>query len=550
MIDIFITPVSFFWFLVTLKITLFWVYLWQLKEYHIWRFIDHFRTHKGKKVLVGIFPVTRYALWLLFLVSPTRVVATYGLLLAYVAESVAFLLAVAKNNVKKPVPTIKTLSLTSLLSIISFAFWYASLSLNILWYGFVFSLATFSILQPMIVSLVILLVQPFFVVGRSTILKKAKDKMSQHKNVTVIGITGSYGKTSTKEFLTTILSQKFNVVSTPEHKNSEIGIAQTILNNLTSQHEIFIVEMGSYNKGGIKLLCDMVKPSIGMVTGVNQQHLATFRSMENLLSAEGGMELVESLPKNGLIILNGDNTYCLDLYKKIYLLTGEGVRKKLYTLKKDKVDSDIWTEDVVVHQNYISFIAKSKEKEMAHVNVSVLGRQNVQNMLGAILVAKELGMSIEEITKACKNIKQEQAGITLKKGIYGINVIDSSYSSNPDGVAADLDYLNIFKGKKIVVVPCLIELGNKSSEIHRKIGKKIAEVCDLAIITTKDYFEDIKKGAMEYGMKEDNMLLCEKPGEIFSTITTLCKQGDAVLLEGRVPNELIKLLNKKTEQTF
>ena len=151
-------------------------------------------------------------------------------------------------------------------------------------------------------------------------------------------------------------------------------------------------------------------------------------------------------------------------------------------------------------------------------------------------------MSLKEISQACRDIKQEQVGITLKKGVHDINIIDSSYSSNPDGALADLDYLSIFKDKKVVVMPCLIELGAASARIHYNIGKKIAQVCDLAIITTKERFEDLKNGAVQNGMPEDKILLHEKPNDIFTAITHFCKEGDAVLLEGGRPRKLIGLL--------
>jgi len=433
----------------------------------------------------------------------------------------------------------------------------------------VYYLLIFDILVPIIASLVILLIQPIFVYFRINILKKATEKMDGFKNLTVIGVTGSYGKTSTKEFLTTILFSKFKVLSTKDHKNSEIGIAETILKELNKEHQIFIVEMGAYNKGGINLLCDITKPSIGIVTGVNEQHLSTFGSMENLLSAEGGVELLSSLPKDGLLVVNGDNKYCMNLYRngfghlynsfarsedknkilssslpRNYKNLEKTLRKKIYSLKNDKVDSDIWAEEISVLERSLDFMTMNKEKEAMHFNVKVLGKQNIQNLLGAILVARELGMSLEEISLAVKNIKPEQAGITLKIGVHSINIIDSSYSSNPDGVMADLDYLNIFNGKKVVVMPCLIELGKKSSEVHQQIGKKIAEVCDMAIITTKDKFEEIKNSAMQNGLAGDKIILCERPKEIFHLITASCKAGDAVLLEGGRPKELIKLLGK------
>jgi len=185
-----------------------------------------------------------------------------------------------------------------------------------------------------------------------------------------------------------------------------------------------------------------------------------------------------------------------------------------------------------------------KNKHMAHFNLNILGKQNVQNFLAAILVASELGMSLQEISEACKNIKSYQAGMTLKKGKHGINIIDSSYSANPDGVLADLDYLSIFQQKKVIIMPCLIELGKKSSEIHEKIGRKIGKVCDMAIITSRDKFEEIKKGAVETGMKEKNIIFCENPNDIYSIVTLFCTAGDAVLLEGRVPSGVVNLFIK------
>jgi UDP-N-acetylmuramoyl-tripeptide--D-alanyl-D-alanine ligase len=394
----------------------------------------------------------------------------------------------------------------------------------------------FDILTPVIVSLLVLLFQPIAVIGRNVVLKNATKKMASLPNIIVIGITGSYGKTTTKEFLTTILSSKFNVLSTKEHKNSEMGIASTILNDLKPENQIFIVEMGAYKKGGIKLLCDMVKPRLGIVTGVTVQHLSLFGSMENLLSAEGGYELAKALPSNGTLFLNAENKYCLDLYKK--LNTYGKINKKLYAENGNKLNVEIWAEDVETSSTNLSFVSLTRDKQMAHFKLNVLGKHNLQNILGAILIAKELGMSLEEISKACQNIKPPQAGTIVKKGVHGINVIDSSYSSNPDGAVADLDCLRLFSGKRLVIMPCLIELGEKSKEIHYKIGQKIAEVCDLAIVTTKDKFEDIKKGAQS----NCEVVFLEDPQEIFNKITTFFKEGDTVLLEGRVPEKLLKLL--------
>ncbi len=525
-----------FWFIRTSKYILFWVYLWQLKEYHIGRFLDHFNTHKGKKLIFDPLLFVKIILAALFILRSELFALLFSILfLIYFAESLAFIVSIALKKTKKPVRTAKTVLLTLLL--------FALLVLFAFWVNNPLYILLFDILTPLIVSLVVLSFQPLAVLIRNNTLNKAAEKIKNIKsagNLKVIAITGSYGKTSTKEFLSTILSKKYKVLKTKEHQNSEIGVAKCILDDLKPSHQIFIAEVGAYNKGKVKEVCNILKPEIGVVTGVNEQHLALFGSLDNLLSAEGGRELAKMLPKDGVLVLNGDNKYCLDLYKK----TGpEGYpEKKVYSTTGKKVNSDIWTDQLSVHEDFISFLAVDKSKKIVHFRVNVLGGQNIQNILAAILVAKELDMNLEEIAEACKNIKQEQAGMTLKKGKHGINIIDSSYSSNPDGVYADIDYLNVFLQKKVIVMPSLIELGEKSKEVHEKIGRKIAEICDLAIITSRDRFKDIKNGFLGEGGDAKNILLCDNPQDIYSIITLFCKKGDVVLLEGRVPARLISLL--------
>jgi len=530
------------WFIFELKYILFWLYLWQLKEYHIGRFIDHFRTHKGKKLLFNFIQILKFILLVFLLADSNLFVYIFSILfLIYFVELLIVLKNLFAKSLKKPVKTLKTIFLTLFSFAVLILFLCCTLKLKdksqLSW------LVAFDILTPIIISAIVLFIQPIFVAIRNKTLRQAQSKLEKVKELNglkVIAITGSYGKTSTKEFLLAILSKKFKVLSTSEHQNAEIGIAKCILEDLKPQPngypEIFIAEVAAYDKGKVKEVCSIIKPKIGIVTGVNEQHLAVFGSLKNLLSGEGGRELAEDLPEDGILIVNGDNKYCLDLYKKT------NKNKKLYSLNNKIINSDIWSSEITVHKKYISFVAVDKSGEIMHFDAKVLGKHNIQNLLGAILIAKELGMSFYEIAEACKNISENQGGMVLKQGQHGIDIIDSSYSANPDGVFADLDYLSIFPNKKVVIMPCLIELGDKSAEIHEKIGKKIASICDLAIITSKDKFEEIKIGAMGDGMLEKNILLCEDVQEIYSAITLFCKSGDAILLEGRVPKGLINLL--------
>ena len=429
------------WFLLFIKLLLFWLWLWQLKEYHFGRFFAHFETQKFKKIISSF--------W----------------------------------RLKYPKFTAKIIAIFIACVLLEFL---------LLRYFFLFEAVILTIL---FIPLVILFFQVIAVTWQNFVITQAKKRRAEFKDLLVIGITGSYGKTSTKEFLAKMLEEKFGkdqVLKTREHQNSEMAISWSILNDLKDSHKIFVAEMGAYQKGGIKLLADIIKPKIGIVTGVNEQHLSTFGTMENLLSAEGGKELIESLSEKGLAFFNGNNVHCVELYNKTE------IKKYLY----------------------------GKEAE----------NFGEENLAGAISVAKELGMRDEEIATAVAKIENKLPGMKIKKGVQGINLIDASYSSNPTGVLAHLDHIKQFPGKKVVVMPCLIELGSKSKEIHKKIGQKIAEVCDLAIITTADRFRKIKEGA------GDKALLIKNPKEIFKKIKAFCENGDIVLLEGRVPSQLIKLL--------
>lgn len=525
---------GFFWFIREAKAILFWVYLWQLKEYHIGRFLDHFRTEKGKRIFFNYLQFLK-----IFLISgPFLFPSIFPFILAflYFGESAVFFRNFIQKRLIKPVLTKKTatLSLAALiLSILVLIFLYFGLK-NLVWISF--WLLIFDIFSPILISLIVLFFQPIAVLARNQIIKKAKIKREGLGDLLVIGITGSYGKTSTKEFLYTILSEKFNVLKTEAHQNSEVGISQCILNDLKEEHEIFICEMGAYNRGGIKLLCDIAKPKIGILTGINEQHMATFGSQEKII--KGKYELIESLPEKGLAIFNGDNEFCLDLYQKTKK------PKRLYKIQNTRyeIQSDIWADNIKTEKDSVSFKVFTKDGDSVDFKVNLAGAQNIPNILGAVCCAKELGVSLKEIARACEKIQPEQGAIKLTKGKNGLNIIDSTYSANPDGVISALDYLKIWPGKKVIIMPCLIELGRTSKEAHKKIGEKIGEVCNLAIITTKDKYKEIREGALKSGMTEIDIFCFEDPKEIYDKIKAFCRPGDVVLLESRVPKEVIRLL--------
>jgi len=520
---------SFLWLVVLVKKLCFWVWLWQLKEYHFRRFLAHFETYKGKKLIFNVLNFSK-----LFSVAGLIFAPFIFLPLVffiYILDAAATLFRVLKRTFRHPVLTKKTVLIlgAGFLMIVLIP---PSLR-HLPFEKFILFLLIFDLFSPIIFSILVFCFWPLSFLWRRQLIKKAIEKREKFKNLLVIGITGSYGKTSTKEFLAKILSKKFNVLKTKEHQNSEVGISQCILNNLRKEHEIFICEMGAYNRGGIKLLCDIAKPKIGILTGINEQHLFTFGSQENIIKTK--FELVESLPEGGLVILNESDQKIKNEKLKI-----KNYNSKLKSIKCCSVEQ---VRDLRIKKESLSF-----NLEGVDFNLNLIGRQNIINLLMAISCAKELGMSLQQISEACEKIKPLEKTMKLKRGIKGVSIIDDSYSANPAGVIAALDYLRTWQGKKIIVMPCLIELGRASKKVHKKIGEKIGKTCSLAIITTKDKFKEIKEGAMKSGMKKENILFLEETKEIFEKLKPYFKPKNVILLESRVPMKLIKQLTMNNER--
>ncbi len=428
------------WFLIFNKLVLFWFWLWQLKEYHWGRFKAHFETRGLEKILHSF----------------------YGR-------------RVPKFTPKIILIFLMTLFLEGLFLILNSPF--------------VFLVVLFFI--PLIASVLILIFQiPTRFLGK-IILKKAELKRKKFKDLTVIGITGSYGKTATKDFLASILAKKFRVLKTEKHINSELGIARTILKKLKEEDEIFVAEIGAYQRGKIGEVCRMIKPKIGILTGINEQHMSTFGSQEDII--KGKYELIENLPENGLSIFNGENKYCRFLYLKTK------INKKLVE-KRNGLDN---------------FLPWDKE-----------------NFLLAAEVSRFLGVE----DKIIKETAENYSGTLEIKKKDNLEIIDSTYSANPKSLIAHLDYLKKIKGEKILVMPSLIELGEAASQIHREIGEKIAQVCSLAIITRKDYHKELKEGGGE------RVIFSSDSEEIIRKIKEFSNQKTIILLESRVPKKLVDYL--------
>jgi len=405
------------WAIKEVKSILFWVYLWQLKEYHRKRFIDHFRTHKGKSIFLN-WQIGIKIIFLCLLFFVKSIFLVYAVLLLYLLEGLKVFVDIYKKRLKKPIFTFKATIICGgcfmlFAFIVSILLVFGVDIIQLVQWLLVMDLLTF-----LFVSLFVFLMHPFTLFFQYRLLQKAKEKREKLKDLIVIGITGSYGKTTTKEIISFVLAHKFKVLKTEKHINAEVGIAKTILEKLNNQ-EVFVVEMGAYERGKIRQVCKMVKPSFGVLTGINQQHMATFGSQEDIIG--GKFELIEALPKDGIAVLNWDNRFISSKVKsqssKLQLKTQK--LKKIRIIKyavKNKHEADVWAEEVRVEKERISFWISTKEGRVP-CEVNLIGGHNVYAILAACAVARELGMSLAEITQILKEIKPDFGAMRLKKGV-------------------------------------------------------------------------------------------------------------------------------------
>ncbi len=392
------------------------------------------------------------------------------------------------------------------------------------WWALVFE-GTLTGIAPFFVLFANLLNKPVETGIRNRYIKEAKTLLRENKDLLVIGITGSYGKTSVKFFLTTLLSAKYNVLCTPENYNTPMGVVKTVRESLSPLHEIFVCEMGARRVGEIKELCDLVHPRYGIITSVGPQHLETFLTQERVRKTK--FELAKALPEEGFVCLNADSE---ELMKEDY----KG-KKVLYSLE-GVGQGDYHAENVSVSSEGTSFTLVHNEERSDFVT-PVIGRHNVLNIVGALAMAHELGMSYEELHPQVRKLQSVPHRLQLlDRG--NVALIDDAYNSNPTGAKAALDTLALFKGFRILVTPGMVELGEKMEECNRTFGKQAAKACDYAILVGKRQAEPILQGLLEGGFPKEKIYVAETIGEAISVAYSLPTGGEKpiILLENDLPD--------------
>ncbi len=351
-------------------------------------------------------------------------------------------------------------------------------------------------------------------------VKRAKAKLSEVKP-TVIGITGSYGKTTAKNLLLDMLSEDHSVLATPESYNTPMGVCKTLNDKLTDE-KIFIAEMGARYKGDIKELCGIVGPDIGIITAIGDMHLATLKTRANV--ADTKYELAESLPSDGFLALNGYDEDCRALGERQCscekVITGESSR---VSYKDLKIDGD-----------GTGFTLVMDGGEYA-VTTRLLGAHIAELACVCAAVALRLGVKPETIVKSLAAAQPVAHRLELlSRG--AVTVIDDAYNSNPVGAANALDVIKRFDATRIIITPGFVELGAVEKQSNIELGSNIAEACDHAFLVGSRA-ADIKKGAIDGGMSEEAVRCFPSRDEAVAALDTIT--GDKVVLfENDLPDNI------------
>ena len=353
-------------------------------------------------------------------------------------------------------------------------------------------------------------------------VKDARRRLESMPDLTVIGITGSYGKTSTKQCLHALLSVRYNVLMTPESYNTTMGVVRTVREQLRPSHQIFIAEMGAKNVGDIKEICDLVSPTYGVITSVGEQHLETFKTVDNIIATK--FELADALPASGRLFACGDNDYI----RNRVATKAPACPVTLYGFAV----GDVTVSDVRVDAVGTSFTVTAKG-EAQTFTTHLLGAHNIQNLAGCIAVAVHLGIPLKELVYPVRRLKPIEHRLQLLQNGF----IDDAYNSNPAGFRSALDVLGGFEAQRVLVTPGMVELGERQDALNRELGAYAADKCDIAVLVGEKQAPPLKEGLLSAGFPAENLHVVATLQQGLALLNTLPVNGKRiVLLENDLPD--------------
>lgn len=380
-------------------------------------------------------------------------------------------------------------------------------------------------LTPILVPLSNLINKPVEKAVQNWYINDAKKILASCPDLHKVGITGSYGKTSMKFYLSELLSSQYETLKTPESFNTPMGVTITIRRDLKPTHQYFICEMGARRVHEIKELCGIANPHDGIITSVGPQHLETFGSIENVVNTK--FELADSISALGKVYLNGDN----ELIRK---KTPDYPNAITYGLQEG---NDWRATDISVSDRGTEFTVTAPDGKSCRYSTKLLGEHNVQNLLGAIAYAADTGIAMEKLVLPVKRIAAVPHRLQLLDKGNGVTFIDDAYNSNPSGCRAALAVLGLFDACRILVTPGMVELGAKQEELNYEFGQEASKACDYIVLVGKKQTEPIFNGIKDSGYDMSKVYVADSLNDALAKVNAYTTdKKKIVLLENDLPD--------------
>ncbi len=544
---IFYIPVTVFWILHILRRDLFWLYFWQKRGSHFNRFFNGLKENKtilfSKSAIFSLVLILFYPLIIkinnlfgVIVLSFYLILGGYSLYLflgaVMIGDFRSYFLVLPNFKKRIIIFFILIIILEGSFLYILLGNFLKSFNDNILYLSFLI----FEVLFSLFFVFSLFLLKLILFIPDKISERKAKNKIEKLEKLVVIGISGSYGKTATKNFLYKILSQKYKVLKTEGGKESREEIVNLINKKLNKNHDFFICEISAFRVGDIKKICNIVRPHIGIITGISEDRISLFGNLKNIINTK--YELIHCLPEEGIAIFNVSEKESQKLYQRT------NIKKYSYSSSEEK--GDVFSKNTLILEDSIEFDFVSWKGE-EKIKLNFFNQQYLESFLGAATCALVLDIELPQIKKVSGSLKVFGNYLKEKKGIEDTIIIDDTSNKKPDGFFEALDLLKKYPGRKVVIASSLLELGKSAYAIHNNIGKKIGEICDFAIITSPLFFREIKLGAVSSGMNEKKIVFLRHPQKIFRKIERYLSKGNVFLLEGDVLKKIKEYLLSNNE---
>lgn len=491
--------------------------LWQRKEYRLDRLLSWLNSPTGQRLSLawglGLGSLI-FAAWLFFFFEQSLNISRLFAWLVIIALTAYHFYRLKKRGLFRPKFTTKAqliIAVASALIILNFLIFFTSFHLITLrWATLLWSL-------PLLVAISVIAVNIPADIRKRQIFTQAATHRRKFPDLKVVGITGSYGKTSTKHFALQLIPQ---AIGTPDHHNSRLGVAQDVLKSLNKKTKIYIAEAGAYTIGEVAEIAAIIQPQIAVITAIGNQHLELFGSQASILKTK--WELIKALPPDGIAILNADSP----------LLSKQKTKNKTITYSTQK-PADIYASDIIVKPTSLTCTLHLFSDQQA-VSIPLAGAGSLSCALAAAACAYALGLESSTIFSRLQNLKAFPHTMEIKSGRNHSIIIDDSYSANEAGALAAINHLKTFPpvDQRVVLKP-LLELGSAAPAAHEKIGQALGQTRAKIFLTETDYLKDIQTGLKSSGYQA-NPIVITNPQELARAASQNLSNQTVVLLEGRL----------------